>query len=203
MDQKLARIFSVLLNPMLILTYMFILLFSMNSYFSLIIPLKIKYLILGLVFLTSFLIPVFLLIVFKRMGLVNSLSLQSSEDRTYPFLVTLVFYFITYYMLKQIQIHSIYHIVALGASILVGVAMLINFIFKISIHMTAMGGAVGAFLALSLIYQMDIPWLIIMIIICAGIVGTSRLILRAHKAQEVYAGFLLGVGLMMILFYTL
>ena len=158
--------------------------------------------IMGLIFTTTFLIPFLLVVTFQRLGIIQSISLNDREDRKYPFLVVSIFYIITYYMLRQIEISPIFVLFALGGALLVIVAMFINFFFKISIHMAAIGGALGGFVALSVKYHVDIPWLIILIIICAGLIGTSRLVLRVHRPVEVYSGFLMGAIIMIALFFV-
>lgn len=157
--------------------------------------------IMGLIFTTTFLIPFLLLITFQRLGIIQSISLNDQADRKYPFLIVSIFYILTYYMLRQIEISPIFDLFALGGALLVIVAMFINFFFKISIHMAAVGGALGGFIALSIKYHVDIPWLIIVTIICAGFIGTSRLVLRVHRPVEVYSGFLMGTVLMIALFF--
>ena len=157
--------------------------------------------ILGLIFICTFLIPFMMIVTFKRLGMIESMGLNKQEDRKYPFLIVSIFFILTYYLLRQIEISSIFHNFALGGALLVVMAMFINYVFKISIHMMSVGGTLGGLIAMSIIYQVDIPLLIVCCSIVSGLVGTSRLILGVHRPVEVYSGFIMGVGVMMLLFF--
>jgi len=201
MQKIISRAISLVFNPLMIPTYTFIILFSLKTYFSMIIPWEMKIMIMALIFTTTFLIPFLLIVTFQRLGVIQSISLNDQADRKYPFLIVAIFYTLIYYMLRRVEISPIYDLFALGAALLVVIAMFINFFFKISVHMAAIGGALGGFIALSIRYQLDIPWVIILAIISAGLVGTSRLVLKVHRPVEVYSGFLLGSGIMILLFF--
>ena len=70
---------------------------------------------------------------------------------------------------------------------------LINVWWKISTHTAAIGGVTGALQAFSMIFGFNpIGWLCVVIIL-AGMVGTSRMILRQHSLRQVCYGFLLGL----------
>ena len=73
------------------------------------------------------------------------------------------------------------------------ICAIVNGWWKISTHTAAIGGVVGALVAFAAIFGFNpLPWLCITIII-AGILGTSRMILRQHSLSEVVSGFLVGV----------
>jgi len=201
MEKKIARVISLVINPLIVPTFTFIILFSLKTYFSMILPKELKIMIMALIFTTTFLIPFLLIVTLQRLGVIQSISLNDQTDRKYPFFIVSIFYILTYYMIRQIEISPIYDLFALGAALLVVITMFINFFFKISMHMSAIGGVLGGFIAMSIKFHVDIPWVIIVTIICAGLVGTSRLVLRVHRPVEVYSGFLLGSGIMMLLFF--
>ena len=70
---------------------------------------------------------------------------------------------------------------------------LINVWWKISTHTAAIGGVAGALIAFSIIFMFNpVSWLCFVLIL-AGMVGSSRMILRQHTLTQVVAGF--GVGL--------
>jgi membrane-associated phospholipid phosphatase len=70
---------------------------------------------------------------------------------------------------------------------------LINVWWKISTHTAAIGGVAGALIAFSLIFGFNPIWWLCLVIILAGMVGTSRMILRQHSLSQVITGF--GIGL--------
>jgi membrane-associated phospholipid phosphatase len=64
--------------------------------------------------------------------------------------------------------------------------------WKISMHMTGIGGLCGSFMLLSFIWPIDLRLIIAALFLVAGIVGSSRLILNVHTPAQVAAGFAAG-----------
>ena len=114
MQEKIPKIISLIFHPLLIPSYLFISVFNMNSYVSLLIPTTAKFLIFSLVFIATFLFPLLIILIMKRRGLIKSLQMESKEERVYPFLLTGIFFFLSYYMLKQIQISEVFHLFLLA-----------------------------------------------------------------------------------------
>ncbi|MEZ5197133.1 MAG: hypothetical protein R2764_12220 [Bacteroidales bacterium] len=196
MELKIAKIVSVLFHPLLIPAYTTLLLFNLNSYIAFQIPYQAKLLILGMIVITTFFFPVLFILIMKRRGMIKSLQMENREERLYPFIITAIFYFLTYQMIRQLQIPDVYKLFILGSAILVLLSMGINFFMKISIHMVGIGGMLGALIGLSLHINLNMVYSIILIIVISGIVGFSRLKLDAHKPLQVYSGFLMGVAVM-------
>ncbi len=200
MEQKIARFISVVLHPLLIPTYTFVILFSLNNYFSLIIPYQIKYLIVGVIFITTFLIPVSFVMIMLRRKMIGSLNMESRDERIAPLIVTAVFISLSWYMISQLNISGIFRLFLLGSGITVIVTILINIKEKISLHMVAMGGMLGAFTGTSIRFDVDMIFIISVIILLSGIVGFARLAVNAHTQSEVYKGFFTGLIIMLIVF---
>ena len=192
MQEKIPKIISLIFHPLLIPSYLFISVFNMNSYVSLLIPTTAKFLIFSLVFIATFLFPLLIILIMKRRGLIKSLQMESKEERVYPFLLTGIFFFLSYYMLKQIQISEVFHLFLLGITILVFLSLLINFFSKISIHMVGIGGMAGALTGISIRINLDLVLLISFTILLAGFIGFARLKLKSHQPIQIYTGYLLG-----------
>ena len=107
----------------------------------------------------------------------------------------------TYYLLKQTSITGMMALFMVGATMLVLIALMINYITKISLHMTAWGGMFGTFLGMAISFHYNLTSLLYIIIFVIGIIGTARLRLNAHTPAQVYSGFLLGTGVMVLMFY--
>jgi membrane-associated phospholipid phosphatase len=84
------------------------------------------------------------------------------------------------------------NIILVAALVIQMICALINVWWKISTHTAAIGGVAGALLAYSLIFSFNPIWWFCLIMIIAGMVGTSRMILRQHSLQQVVTGFLIG-----------
>ena len=60
-------------------------------------------------------------------------------------------------------------------------------------HGLAVGGTVGAQIALFYLHDTFNPLILIILLIITGLVGSARMVLNAHTANQVYSGTLLGM----------
>jgi membrane-associated phospholipid phosphatase len=201
--ERFARFISVLFHPLLMPTYGTALVMYYYSYLVYSLSTAALVIIFGTVFISTFLLPTFISYLLIKKGMVKSFEMDSREERTVPFLATCFCYSIGYYMVSRFMLPPIFSVLLLGAAASVMVATLINFRWKISIHMIGIGGVTGALLCLSQKMAQDIQPAIILSILFAGILGTSRLALHAHTPRQVYYGFLTGVftGFLVFILY--
>ncbi len=69
---------------------------------------------------------------------------------------------------------------------------LVNVVWKISTHMAAIGGVIGALMVFSFIFHFNPLWWLCILLLIAGLLGTSRMVLRQHSLSQVVGGFALG-----------
>lgn len=200
METKLAKAVSFIFHPLLIPTYALIILFNLHAYFALIIPQIAKWQIIGLVFIITSILPLFFIFLLLKNGVIKSFYMHKREERNFPFIIVAIFYFLTYYLFRQIQIAPLFYFFILGATLLIITTLIINLFWKISIHMIAIGGLLGTLLGISFMFNMNIPFLILLVILCSGLIGFARLKLNSHSPPQIYAGFLTGVSIMLLLF---
>lgn len=200
MERRIALIISYIFHPLFACTYTIAIMFSINSIFNSSITLNGKLLVLGFVFATTFLFPFMLIFILYRRGMITNLQMEVREERTFPYLMTAVFYYSMYYMLRQLQLPTMFSEFVLGSTLLIALALIINFWWKISIHMIAIGGMIGTMIGISLQLNYDMRLLIALLFIVAGLIGFSRLKLESHKQSQVYTGFLMGLLIMLVLF---
>lgn len=203
MERRIAQITSYIFHPLLMPFYMMLIVFSLNTYISSIIKFDYKLIVLGYVFLITFIFPVVMVFVFKKMKLVQSLQMENRQERTLPYLTVIIFYYSLYYLMKSAGMPSFYLLVFLAIILLTIICFFINFKFKISIHTMAIGALTGVLIGLSVRLNISLLSLLVGIIVVSGLVGFARLTLNAHKSIEVYSGYLLGLGFMLGVFYFL
>jgi hypothetical protein len=203
MEDRLAKFFTFLFHPLFIPFYMLLVMLNGNGFFNFMIPVKAKYLLTGLVFLTTVLFPVMIVFLLYRLKIVKSFLMETKEERIYPLLATAVFYYLTYYLLKSFTLSFIFSYYMLGATFLTICAMILSFYRKISLHMIGIGGMIGLLMGVSLNLKIDLTWYIIPAILLAGILGFARIKSNSHKPSEIYSGFLVGAGIMFLLFIFL
>jgi len=111
---------------------------------------------------------------------------------TFPYISAIIFNVLAYYLLRNIQISPIFQYFLFGAAVLTILAFIINFFWKISIHMIAIGGLIGMLLGLAFTGIIANFYFIIVPILIAGFIGYSRLQLKYQTPAQTYTGFLLG-----------
>lgn len=200
MENKIARFLSILFHPLLMPTYAMILLLNLQVYFAMVIPDSGKWRLIGMVFLLTFVFPTIMSLFFIRLKIIKSLEMRTREERVFPFIMTGLFFYLTYFLFKSLNISPVYTYFVIGATFLVVLALIINFFWKISIHMMAIGGMFGTFLGVSLVFFVSLPATIISLVAVAGLTGYARLKLDTHSPAQVYSGFLIGAIVMLGLF---
>jgi len=188
----IARFFSYILHPLLMPFYAMALLLHYNSYLSYVVSPVMQRIIFIIVFLTTFAMPSLTSYMLLKRGSIRSLEMETIGERTIPFITTGGYYFACYWVLQQLSIPRLFSLIVLGAAISIVLAFIINRKWKISIHMIGIGGITGCLYALSQILISDLMFPIIISIICAGILGSSRLAREAHTPSQIYTGYMLG-----------
>ncbi len=192
MEIKIARMISYLFHPLMMPCYILILLLNINNYASLLVPLNYKLMITGIVLLMTVILPLCFTWLLIKLQYITSVYMTTREDRVYPIISLAVFYYATYFLLKEVHIAAIFSYYMLGATLIAILSLVINFYRKISLHLLAMGSFTGLFLGLSLQYGINFTPEIMVGILLAGVVGYARLKSNAHQPSEIYSGFLMG-----------
>jgi membrane-associated phospholipid phosphatase len=65
--------------------------------------------------------------------------------------------------------------------------------WKISTHTAAIGGVAGALFVFGEFFAFNPVWWLSLVFVLAGLLGTSRMILRQHSLLQVVAGFIVGL----------
>lgn len=192
MSRILANIVSILLHPLLMPTFGLLIILSATSSI-IILPFEAKRIILIIVAINTLALPLLLIPLFYRLSIIKSVRMTDHRERIIPLAFTIIPYLFSYYFLNRLPIMNEIPNFLLGASITIGIALIVSIWWKISIHMIGIGGMVGLMLALSQIVYYDIFWYLIILILLSGFVAWGRLALNEHKPNQVYTGFLVGL----------
>ncbi|MDR7130361.1 putative membrane protein [Algoriphagus sp. 4150] len=119
------------------------------------------------------------------------------KDRAIPFTVTSIYYILTVYLLyQQRQFDPILWQVLGIITLSIVILTLVTFFWKMSAHMTGMGGLIAAVVVLGLKFSTFQPlYPLLAVIMLTGLVGSVRLHLESHRPIEIYAGLLFGFTL--------
>jgi hypothetical protein len=184
-------------------TYGFLLIFGTENYISTFIPANLILVIVGISFVFTFLLTAFNALILLRSKKIKSFDMETSKERTIPYISTSFYFFALYYLFYNAEFPPVFLIVILGAGISIVFTFLINFKWKISAHTIGIGGIIGAILGISLRLMIDLHLILMIAILVGGVVGYARLKLNAHDPKQVYCGFLLGflTEFLLMIFY--
>ena len=202
-EYTLAKIISGIFHPLLIASFGMIILLHMNTYVGATIPLQARQFILIIIFVNTAFIPTIAIFMLKRLGLIEDVYITRRSERLLPLLITALLYMFTFYLLKKLALPSLIYYYVMGACLIVLSSLIITLRWKISIHMTSMGGLTGFLIATSLLLRADLLYVIVLSFFLSGLIGSARLRLHAHTPAQVYAGFLLGMIAMLVLYIYL
>ena len=221
--RMLAQLISFIFHPLLMLTYMLVLLLLVNPYLFGVNSLgdEASKLLVIQIFLYTFFIPALSLLLFRALGLVKSLELKDRQERIGPYILTGMLYTWIFINLQNssemnagdgshfvLQIPTAYTTFVLGATIGLFISLFIYIFSKISAHAVGMGGLLGmvvltmlwfsydTFTVSSTIlgtFQVHMSTVLIVTILLAGLVGTARLVLQAHEPMDLFGGYLVGL----------
>ncbi len=186
-----ARVMSMLFTPFYLPLVGLIALFIF-SYMSL-MPWQYKLMVLTMVYLFTILLPTLLIHGYRRYQGWSTLEIGQKERRMVPYIIAILCYFGCYYLMTVMRIPQFMANILVAALLIQVVCAIINVWWKISTHTAAIGGFEGALLAFSMLFAFNPMWWFCIILIIAGMVGSSRMILRQHTLTQVVAGFLVGM----------
>lgn len=199
----MARTFSFLFHPLLIPTYMLVILLGFDTTFSVLLPLKMKFLLTGILLTTTCIFPLFIIFIMFRMKIVTSLYLLKREERIFPLITIAIFYYLTFYLIKDIYLPRNFQLFILGSTLLTVVTLLVTLAYRISMHMIALGAVAGLFFAATILSGGYSLILLLGAIFISGLAGSARLKLDAHEPSEVYSGWLMGAFVMCLTIFLL
>jgi hypothetical protein len=194
----LARVVSVLFHPLLIPTYLFVILaFALPSALAPIQPASHSTFIL-LIFIVTFVLPLFNVAIFKFFGTIESITLMDRKERILPFTFVVIIYFaITYLLYSRTQISLDDNFLKLMMIMdLLGLAALVaTLFFKVSVHSIGIWGLIGVTMPLTKISEVNALFYVSLgLIVLAGVIMSSRLLLGAHTSREVMWGSVIGLA---------
>jgi hypothetical protein len=199
----LARILSLILQPIFIPFYGTLLFTAYDPVLS-ILPLSAKSTIWLVVFLATALIPSLIMAISMKYGEVSDLSISNKKERFIPFLFTLISYFFGIYFLYRIGLDVFYLAPIIGAAFAIVVLLIVNSFWKISAHLSSIGGLCGAIFTYAIIYGTAPMILLNFMVLLSGILGWARMELKVHTLGQVCMGWLNGflcVSIIWLLFF--
>ena len=187
-----SHFLSVVLSPVIVPTYGIIAVFmlSMFSY----APAASKWLITGIVFALTGVIPSAAIFILTKFGDVKDMALTRRSDRLYPYIITALCLLGCGLYLRRTGLPDWVGDFYIGAAVATAVNLVVNFSWKISAHGAGIGGLIAMFIILN---RYGLPaynlwgW-VIAAVIAAGLLGMARVWLWRHTPMQTIAGEIVG-----------
>jgi len=154
-----------------------------------------QYLLLGIVFFSTYIVPVVSLVILKALGVIKSFQVESIKERKIPLFLMLCVFYILGWLLIRIPDFRDLGVLFYGTNLsLIVIYVLFFFNIKTSLHIVSMSSTLGFFLIYGTLNSISILPIAAIIIVLTGLLASSRLHLKAHTHLEVYLGFFLGIS---------
>jgi membrane-associated phospholipid phosphatase len=141
--------------------------------------------LIAVTFIFAFTLPILLFIYRRKQGKIVDIDATVKEERTFPFLIAILFYVVGIFILIKAQVNIIsiaFWFCYISNTVFV---IIINKYWKISAHMM---GAAGPFAAVCFVFGINALPLILILFM----VGWARIYLKCHNIYQVLAGGALG-----------
>lgn len=187
----MAKGISGIFNPFIIPFGAFFILF-LFSYLKM-LPFQYKLIVLGVVYCFTILMPMITIYLFQKINGWGVQELSDREKRFVPYGLTILAYVFCLLMMYKLNLPRYMSGIIMAALIAMIVCIIINLKWKISEHMTGIGGVVGGLLSFSFLFNYNPVWWLCFFIFVSGSLGTSRIILKQHTLGQVMSGFAVGL----------
>ena len=189
---RCSNLISWIFVPLLMPVYGIILIFSLS--FLSYAPFHTKLVFTFIVFGANFLVPMILVLLLKKMKVIDDIGLNGRRERLIPYIITIVCLSATglflYFKMAPLWVAMFYAGGALAALI----NLIINFRWKISAHAAGIAGVVA--MLIQVIKEGPssdgMVWWIVGAIVTAGLLGSARIWLGRHTLMQVLAGSAVG-----------
>jgi hypothetical protein len=164
--------------------------------------------LLIIIVMTTITLPVITVVMMKALGLIQSYTMDTAHERIGPYIVSGILYLTLYLHISKAEYPTSLRVASLGVLIVLWTCFFLNNFMKVSAHAAGMGGLIAIVVLTKLKFgyedaQIGIPgginiilsidYILYGVIILAGMVCTSRLLLKAHEPKEVYLGLIMGL----------
>nr|WP_321425392.1 hypothetical protein [uncultured Bacteroides sp.] len=187
---KSARIISAIFNPFIVPFLAFGVLFFF-SYLNM-LPLTYRLVVLGVVYAFTILLPTIAIFFFRKINGWGMGVFKDRKKRFVPYILTIICYIACLIMMVRMNLPRYMTGIIIASLLAIILCVLINLKWKISEHMTAMGGVVGGLIAFSFMFNYNPTYWLCLFILIAGGLGSARILLRHHTLLEVLTGFSAG-----------
>ena len=193
---NIAKILSVVLYPLFVPTYgMGIFCWAYSLHVE---PLNIAWVLVAIIgtFIITCLCPITSIWIMMKRGLVKDMQIENAQERFMPYLYSFIsFCFWCYLIISVLHAPLFLSFIAVGATTAIGIVALTNRYWKISAHLSGLGGLTGGLMTYCLGIGAIPTWGTLSLWFGVSLILMyARLRLNAHTPAQVCAGWLLGMA---------
>lgn len=201
----IAKIISYIFHPVFVPVYLVLFMVYLHPWlFVGVAPFdKTRVVLMSVTMFTLF--PLVTVSLLKGLKFIQSIELKTQKDRVIPLIACGIWYFwITYVWWNSSKANDGLFVpkiaVALALAIFLAswLGLMTNIIMKVSLHAISMGVMLAFIFLLAFSDSLNYGPYIVVALLIAGVVCTSRFIVSDHSAKEVYTGLVVGIGSMLI-----
>lgn len=187
-----SNLLSWILVPLMMPVYGIILIFSL-SILSL-SPSGTKLTFTLIVFGVNFLLPMIMVLVLKKLGIIQDVGLNGRKERLIPYIISIICLGGTALFLNAKGAPLWVAMFYAGGAAAALINLVVNFWWKISAHAAGIAGIVAMLIQMMKegVPSGSLTWWIIGSILLAGMLGSARVWLGRHTLLQVLAGSAVG-----------
>lgn len=188
---KSARIFTIVFSPFYapLWAVLWLLFFSTMRQFAI----QYRLILLAVMVVFTIAVPRLTIYLFRKSGNISRWQFDARYNRHIQYAISLISYVACYLLLLRMDVFGFVGCVVLASIVAQIICSIINVWWKISVHMVGVGGWVGFISAFSFRFGFDPVLPECVVIIIAGILGSSQMLLRQHNLVQIIAGFFIGM----------
>lgn len=203
MYHRIAWALSVALHPLIMPTVMFVIVTLFAPLATIPYSTEVMWQLTAAVFVTTFIVPLISITGMRLSKFIGSYRMTDRRERILPFIIIGSFYILsTYLFISKNTVNPLLNTGLIAMTSVVVIVAIVTFFWKISVHSAAICGAIGFITALQAIYPHDsLLYPLLVLVLLAGAVMSSRLYLKSHRPAEVYVGGGVGFAVCFLLVY--
>lgn len=193
MMRVISRSISFLFHPVFLPLLSIFILFQLPFYINYKYTADYRNAIYLIILLNTIILPVLANLYLLNRKVISALEMPTAKERRIPYFISVLIFVFTLYVLEKINFHPVY--LSLFRSVNISLVLLFFFAvgnLKVSAHLCGIGGLCGMLLVLAVGFHVDTFEILCLFLLIGGMVGTSRLYLKAHSGWELLLGFLIG-----------
>jgi membrane-associated phospholipid phosphatase len=189
--KKFHKAVSFVFQPLLMPTYG-IIVFLFTDLANFFMPVW-KWFAIGGTFLFTALLPAMPILLMLKNGQIKDLYISKKEQRTFPYMFSIIAYvFWTIFLWRILHLPHFFVAMGIGSILSIIIITIINLKWKISAHLSGVGGLTGGVFAYSFIMGVNPVFAMIAMLFISALTAFSRIELKAHTPGQTLAGFTVG-----------